>query len=61
MGEYGLVDPRLNQRTVECFARDAAGIFQPVEVGEDGRLDSSVLAGDAAQDQPLAAAEFRER
>jgi Uma2 family endonuclease len=47
--EYWLVDPRPNQRTVECFYRDDAGIFQPVEAGEDGRLYSSVLISEGAR------------
>jgi Uma2 family endonuclease len=47
--EYWLVDPRPNQRTVECYVRDAAGIFQPVEAGEDGRLYSSVLTFNGAR------------
>ena len=42
--EYWLVDPRPNLHTVECYRRDAAGIFQPVEADESGRLVSSVLA-----------------
>ena len=42
--EYWLVDPRPNHRTVECFRRDDAGIFQPVEADEQGRLYSAVLA-----------------
>ena len=41
--EYWLVDLRPNQRTVECYRRDDAGIFQPVEAGADGRLYSTVL------------------
>jgi Uma2 family endonuclease len=47
--EYWLVDPRPNHRTVECFYRDDAGIFQPVEAGEDGRLYSSVLTSEGAR------------
>jgi Uma2 family endonuclease len=47
--EYWLVDPRPRQRTVECFRRDAAGVYQPVEVGEDGRLYSQVLHRDRSQ------------
>lgn len=47
--EYWLVDPRPNQRTVECFTRDAVGIFQPVEAGQDGRLYSSVLSFEEAR------------
>ena len=42
--EYWLVDPRPNLRIVECYRREAAGIFQPVEADESGRLVSSVLA-----------------
>lgn len=42
--EYWLVDPRPNQRTVECFRRDDAGIFQPVEADGEGRIHSAVLA-----------------
>lgn len=49
VGEYWLIDPRPNQHTVECFVRDAAGIFQPVEAGEDGRLYSSVLTYEGAR------------
>jgi len=44
VGEYWLVDPRPNQRTIECYRRDEAGIFQPIEAGADGRLLSAVLA-----------------
>lgn len=47
--EYWLVDPRPNQRTVECYRRDEAGIFQPVEAGDDGRLYSSVLTYEGAR------------
>ena len=43
MREYWLIDPRPRQRTVECYRLDDAGVFQPVEVGEDGRLYSAVL------------------
>ena len=46
--EYWLVDPRLNQRTVECYRRDDAGIFQPVEASADGRLYSAVLTYEGA-------------
>lgn len=46
--EYWLIDPRPNQRTVECYRRDEAGIFQPVEAEEDGRLYSAVLAHQGA-------------
>ena len=49
VGEYWLIDPRPNQRTVECFVRDAAGIFQPVEADADGRLHSSVLTYEGAR------------
>jgi len=41
--EYWLVDPRPHQRTMECYRRDAAGVFAPVDVTEDGRLCSTVL------------------
>lgn len=41
--EYWLVDPRPHQRTVECYRRDEAGVFAPVDVTEDGRLHSAVL------------------
>jgi Uma2 family endonuclease len=47
--EYWLVDPRPNQRTVECYRRDDAGIFQPVEAGEDGRIYSAVLVYEGAR------------
>ena len=46
--EYWLVDPRPNQRTVECYRRDDAGIYQPVEADEHGRLYSAVLAHQGA-------------
>ncbi len=46
--EYWLVDPRPHQRTVECYRRDAAGVFAPVDVTEDGRLCSAVLIHDGA-------------
>lgn len=46
--EYWLVDPRPNQRTVECYRRDDAGIYQPVEADERGRLYSTVLAHQGA-------------
>jgi len=46
--EYWLVDPRPHQRTVECYRRDAAGLFAPVDVTEDGRLCSAVLIYDGA-------------
>jgi Uma2 family endonuclease len=46
--EYWLVDPRPHQRTVECYRRDDAGVFQPVEVGEDGRIYSAVLVHEGA-------------
>jgi Uma2 family endonuclease len=41
--EYWLVDPRPHQRTVECYRRDDAGIYQPVEPDDGGRIYSSVL------------------
>ena len=41
--EYWLVDPRPHQCTVECYRRDEAGVFAPVDVTEDGRLHSAVL------------------
>ena len=47
--EYWLVDPRPNHRTVECYRRDDAGVFQPVEADEQGRLYSAVLADDKAR------------
>ena len=37
------------KRQVECFVRDAAGIFQPVEADADGRLHSSVLTYEGAR------------
>jgi len=46
--EYWLVDPRPHQRTVECYRRDDAGVFAPVDVTEDGRLCSAVLIHDGA-------------
>lgn len=46
--EYWLIDPRLHQRTIECYRRDN-GLYQPVEADEDGRLYSTVLAYEGAQ------------
>lgn len=42
--EYWLVDPRTYHRTLECYIRDAAGVFQPVEADDQGWLYSTVLA-----------------
>lgn len=47
--EYWLVDPRPNHQTVECFQRDEAGVYQPVEADEQGRIYSAVLADDRAR------------
>jgi Uma2 family endonuclease len=43
VGEYWLIDPRPRQESAEFYRRDEAGIFQPLEIAEDGRVSSTVL------------------
>jgi Uma2 family endonuclease len=45
VGEYWLLDPRPRQKTAEFLLLSTSGIYQPVEVGEDGRYDSMALPG----------------
>jgi Uma2 family endonuclease len=41
--EYWIIDPRSRQETAEFFQRDQSGIYQSVEVGEDGVYHSRAL------------------
>lgn len=43
VGEYWLIDTRPRQESAEFYRRDEAGIFQPLEIAEDGRVSSTVL------------------
>lgn len=43
VGEYWLIDPRPRQQSAEFYHRDGAGIFQPLEIAEDGWVASTVL------------------
>jgi Uma2 family endonuclease len=45
VAEYWIVDPRPRQETAEFFQLDESGIYQPVEVGEDGVYHSRTLPG----------------
>ena len=42
-GEYWIMDSRPRQESAEFYRRDDEGIFQPIEIGEDGRVASTVL------------------
>ena len=43
VGEYWLVDPRPRQQSAEFYRRDETGIFQPLEIAEDGHVNSTVV------------------
>jgi Uma2 family endonuclease len=43
VGEYWIIDPRPRQESADFYRRDEQGIYQPVEIAVDGRVDSAVL------------------
>lgn len=43
VGEYWIIDSRPRQESAEFYRRDDEGIFQPLEIAEDGRVSSTVL------------------
>jgi Uma2 family endonuclease len=43
--EYWLIDPRPRQETAEFFRRNEDGIYEAIEVGEDGLYQPEILPG----------------
>ncbi len=43
VGEYWIIDPRPRQESADFYRRDEQGIYQPIEIAADGRVDSTVL------------------
>lgn len=43
VGEYWIIDSRPRQESAEFYHRNESGIFQPIEVAEDGWVASEVL------------------
>lgn len=43
--EYWIIDPRPRQATAEFYRRNDEGIYEPMEIADDGRFTSAVLHG----------------